>query len=189
MTNIEQFILSHSETMTMTDAQIAEAINALGPLLRAPAKIADLQAAAYTSDAMVAINLAADNPDTPAQLRAACRAVLGLFGAKFETINLDSPATQTMLAIFSKAGVLTAEQVAALQAAGDVQEPSFAQRHGLGTVNAEQVAEARKRIDAQAAETARLEAWRNLRLDLLAWLQAQQESGSAAPSLAQMIGG
>jgi hypothetical protein len=177
----------------MTDAEIVTAINATSTDRRR-VSIAALQARAMEVSAYVALRTAVLTPETPAQLRALAQSVLDLVSSRFEDIDLDNQASRQMFGALQQAGVISAQQAAAIDALATVEVPSRAGALSLGTVTADDIQAARDWYAAQVAEGGRLVAFGLLRERLvvgynvaLIWLQAQQDAGHAAPEWATLI--
>lgn len=127
----------------LTDQQAADALNTQNFAIRQRVLIADLQAEALRNGAYIAIDTAATATDTPAQLRAVCRAVLALVNARFESINLDDPSAQQMFGVLVQAGVLSPQQAAEIDILATVMVISRAQQLGIGTVTVADVEHSR----------------------------------------------
>lgn len=132
----------------MTDAEIVAALNAAGAG-RQRVLIASLQAAALESGVYTALRTAVADSRTPAEVKALCQTVLDLANARFDTVDLDNPASVQMFGALQQVGVITAQQAAAIDALADVVIASWA-RANLGVdVTAQDIATARLWVDHQ----------------------------------------
>lgn len=173
----------------MSDGEIAAALNAVSASTRRAVPLAALLATAALNGSYAAVKAAAESEAAPAQVRGVCASVLVLLSGVFQEVNLDDPRVQGALGALTQAGVLSAAQMAEIDALADAPGRSRAQELGLGVVSEADVAAARDWQAAQEAEAARLALFAALRerlvsgyLAALAQLQARQGSGAAAPA-------
>lgn len=173
----------------MSDDDVADALNALTAPTRRRVPIADLQARAMETGVYTALRVVVGNAQAPAELRAMAQTVLDLANARFADIDLDNSASRQMFGALQRAGVISQQQAAQIDALATVPGRSRAQEIGLGVVVEVDIAAARDWQAAQEAEAARLALFAALRerlvsgyLAALAQLQARQESGAAAPA-------
>jgi len=114
-----------------------------------------------------------------------CASVLVLMSGVFTEINLDDPRVQASLSALAQAGVLTAAQMAEIDALADV--PGVARWQALGlaaAVTVEDVQAAWDWIAAQEAEATRRAACPSLSRWIMAWstLWTQRESSNYVDS-------
>lgn len=178
----------------MTDAEIVDALNAVSASTRRAVPLAALLATAALNGSYAAVKAAAENEAAPAAVRGVCASVLVLMSGVFTEINLDDPRVQASLGALAQAGVLSAAQMAEIDALADVPGRSRAQEIGLGTVTVEDILDARDWLAAQEAEATRQAAYALLRERLinsprsaLARLQMMQYDGTPAPAWAEVL--
>lgn len=138
--------LQQPQYAEMTDQQAADALNA-ATHARRRVSIADLQARAMETGVYTALRVAVASDRTPADLRAVCQTVLDLASARFADVDLDSPASVQMFGTLAQAGIVTAQQAAAIDALADVALPSWAQAHLGVDVTEANIAAARLWVD------------------------------------------
>jgi len=178
----------------MSDAEIVDALNAVSASTRRAVPLAALLATAALNGSYAAVKAAAENEAAPAAVRGVCASVLVLMSGVFTEINLDDPRVQASLGALAQAGVLSAAQMAEIDALADVPGRSRAQEIGLGTVTVEDILDARDWLAAQEAEATRQAAYALLRERLinsprsaLARLQMMQYDGTPAPAWAEVL--
>ena len=178
----------------MSDAEIVDALNAVSASTRRAVPLAALLATAALNGSYAAVKAAAENEAAPAAVRGVCASVLVLMSGVFTEINLDDPRVQASLGALAQAGVLSAAQMAEIDALADVPGRSRAQEIGLGTVTVEDILDARDWLAAQEAEATRQAAYARLRERLinsprsaLARLQMMQYDGTPAPAWAEVL--
>lgn len=184
----------------MTDAEAADALNAVNVLAYQPVTVAALASAAYGMGLVVRLRAAIRNTQTPVELVAVCESLLDLLSAPFPTVDFfgidgtPDPASGAMLETLVEAGLLSEAEAGALTELAIVRA-SRAGQLGLGHVTADDIVIARGWYAAQEAEAARLAAFAALRERLvdgyhgaLAWLAVLQDGGQAAPEWAEVVG-
>lgn len=134
--------ISQPQYAGMTDAEIVAALNAQ-TAVRRRVPISDLQARAMESGVYTALRVAVATPGTPEQLRAVCQTVLDLANARFTDVDLDNAASQQMFGALRQAGVITADQAAAIDALATTGYTSRARALGLGAVTVEDIERSR----------------------------------------------
>ena len=127
----------------LSDTEIAAALNAVTIPVRQRVGIADLQARAMETGVYTALRMAVASSQTPDDLRAVCQTVLDLAGARFEDVDLDNAASVQMFGALQTAGIITAQQAAAIDALADA-VTSRAVQLGLGYVSPGDVQQARE---------------------------------------------
>ena len=178
----------------MSDAEIVDALNAVSASTRRAVPLAALLATAALNGSYAAVKAAAENEAAPAAVRGVCASVLVLMSGVVTEINLGDPRVQASLGALAQAGVLSAAQMAEIDALADVPGRSRAQEIGLGTVTVEDILDARDWLAAQEAEATRQAAYARLRERLinsprsaLARLQMMQYDGTPAPAWAEVL--
>lgn len=136
----------------MTDAEIATALNATSTT-RQRVTIERLQATAMEVSVYVTLRTAIATPTTPPQVLALCQSVLDLVNARFDDIDLDNPAAQSMFGALRQAGIINQQQAAAIDALANVVVPGRASVLGLGTVAEADIAIARTWMEIDALRT------------------------------------
>lgn len=167
----------------LSDAEIAAALNTVGPPSRQRVTIERLQAVSMESGIYTALRVAVGSAETPPQLRALCQTVLDLANARFADVDLDNPASQQMFGTLRQAGVITAQQAALIDALATVPGHSRADELGLGVV---------VEVDVQVARE--WHGYDNLEQRLtagsaiaLGWLRQQRDAGEVAPEWAAVL--
>lgn len=117
----------------MTDAEIVAALNAV-TRTRQRVTVEALQGLAYRVGASRALRVVILTPETPPELRALCEEVLSLVSSRLSEVDLDDATAHQMFAALGQYRVLSAEQLAAIDALADVTLPSRAAALGLGVV-------------------------------------------------------
>ncbi len=118
----------------MTDAEIAEALNAPGASTRRRVGISELQARAMESGVYTALRVVVGNAQAPAELRAVAQTVLDLANARFADVDMDNASAVHMFGALQQAGVITAQQAAQIDALATLPGVSRAEELGLGVV-------------------------------------------------------
>lgn len=169
--------LQHALYAGLTDAEIVAALNALPAPTRRRVPLAELQARAMEAGVYTALRVVVGNAAAPAELRAVAQTVLDLANARFSDVDLDNPASVQMFGVLQQAGVITAQQAAAIDALATVPGVSRAQELGLGVVVERDIAAAR---DWQAYDVLlqRLQAGAAI---AAGWLHQQRDVGAAVP--------
>jgi hypothetical protein len=186
--------LQLSQYAGMSDAEIVAALNDPGPSTRQRVSIERLQATAMEISVYVALRTAIATPTTPPQVLALCQSALDLVNARFYDIDLDNPAAQSMFGTLQQAGIINAQQAAAIDVLATVPGTSRAQALGLGSVDEQDIGAAREWQAQQDAERERAAAYAVLRQRLVTgqsaafgWLQSQYDSGVAAPEWSDVL--
>lgn len=186
--------ISQAQYGGMSDAEIAAALNTPGASTRRRVTIAELQARAMETGVYTALRSVVGNADAPAELRAVAQTVLDLVNARFDDVDLGNSASVQMFGLLHRAGVITVQQAAAIDALATVPGVSRVMMLGLGAVAEADIGAARDWQAAQEAQAVRLAEFAALRERLvggyhgaLAWLQGQQDGGQAAPSWDDMV--
>ena len=161
----------------MTDAEIADALNALPPPTRGSVAISAVMARAYELGVYPRMVAAQWDDRLPAELRAVIVSLLDLKSARFDTINFDDAVVVAMFGTLQQAGLLSAEEAAAFDSLANVPVPSRAQALGLGTVTADNVHLARAWYEYDAL-IQRLQAGAAI---AAGWLHQQRDAGAAVP--------
>jgi hypothetical protein len=133
----------------MTDAEITAALNA-ETVTRQRVTIERLQATAMEVSVYVSLRTAIATPTTPPQVLALCQSALDLVNARFNDIDLDNPAAQSMFGALRQANIINAQQAAAIDALANVSVPSRATVLGLGVVSETDIATARTWMEIDA---------------------------------------
>ena len=136
---------------TMTDAEIAAALSAATIRIRQRVTVKRLQATAMEISVYVALRTAIATPETPPALLALCQSALDLVNARFDDIDLDNPAAQTMFSALRIYGIITPAQAATIDALATERIISRAEQIGIGaTVTVEDIERSRivPQIDA-----------------------------------------
>lgn len=133
----------------MSDAEIVTALNA-ETTARRRVPISELQARAMETGVYTALRAAVASTQVPDDLRAVCQTVLDLAQARFADVDLDNAASVQMFGAIQQAGIMTAQQAAAIDALADAGTTSRALELGLGAVTVDDLALARRlpEIDA-----------------------------------------
>jgi len=178
----------------MSDGEIAAALNAVSASTRRAVPLASLLATAALNGAYAAVKATAESTDTPAQVRGVCASVLVLLSGVFQEVNLDDPRVQGALGALTQAGVLSAAQMAEIDALADAPGRSRAQELGLEPVTEQDILDARAWLAAQAAEAARLAAYDAIQERLinmprmaLARLRVMRHDGTPAPAWDEVL--
>lgn len=169
--------LQQPQYVGMSDAEIVALLNDPGPSTRQRVSIERLQATAMEISVYVALRTAIATPTTPPQVLAICQSALDLVNARFSDIDLDNPAAQNMFGALRQAGVINAQQAAAIDALATVAGVSRANALGLVAVTEEDVAAARNWHEYDGLEQ-RLTAGSAI---ALGWLRQQRDAGAAVP--------
>ena len=178
----------------MSDGEIAAALNAVSAATRRAVSLSALLAAAALNGSYAAVKAAAESEAAPAQVRGVCASVLVLLSGVFQEINLDDARVQASLGTLAQAGVLSAAQMAEIDALANVPGRSRAQELGLEPVTEQDILDARDWLAAQAAEAARLMAYDVIQERLingprmaLARLQVMRHDGTPAPEWDEVL--
>lgn len=177
----------------MSDGEIVAALNA-SSMARRRVAIGDLQARAMETGVYTALRVASGDPAAPADLRTGPAPGRAWSAPRLADVDLDNAASVQMFGVLVRAGVISPQQAEAIDALATVQLSSWAQQHLGVDVTEDDIAVARDWQAAQVAEAERLAAYAALRERLvngyhggLAWLQAQQDGGQAAPEWAAVV--
>ena len=141
--------LRKPEYASLDDQQAADAINAKTVTYRRPADSGVVKATAIRVGYWADIDIGCDSTD--AATRRLCRNVRGWLedcAGKLPTLDVDNPATATMLDALVNKGLITAENKAELLTLGDATQ-SWAESVGIGVVGIGAVRNARKVIAAE----------------------------------------
>lgn len=134
----------------MSDAEIMDALNTPGASTRRAVPLAALLATAALNGSYAAVKATEANDNAPAAVRGVCASVLVLLSGVFQEINLDDPRVQASLGALAQAGVLSAAQMAEIDALAVVPGRSRAQELGLGDVVEADIQAARDWLAIQA---------------------------------------
>lgn len=118
---------------TMTDAEIAASLSAATIRIRQRVTVERLQATAMEISVYVALRTAIATPETPPALLALCQSALDLVNARFDDIDLDNPAAQTMFSALRVWGIST-QQAAAIDSLATARVVSRAEQIDFGAV-------------------------------------------------------
>jgi len=187
--------LSTVEYAGLDDKEAAARLNALPPAVGRMVPVVELLNGAYQTGMYARLLAAqrdeAQKPDVYGELTA----LLKLVDGPIREIDLNSAAAQRMMATLIGAGLVMPEEAQLVAALSAVQPPSRAEALGLGAVTANDVAGARALLATRAAEEARALAYVELRERLttgygaaLAWLNADEAGGKAAPEWPDVVG-
>lgn len=115
----------------LTDAEAADLLNQ--PLIssRRRVPISALHETAYGNGVLAQLNVAMANPETPGELRIVCKLVIDLVNARFNDVDLDSPAATQMFGTLVQYGIISEAQADSLDDLANV-STSRAQFLGLG---------------------------------------------------------
>jgi hypothetical protein len=141
--------LRKPEYAALDDQQAADAVNAKTVTYRRPASSADVKAAAIRAGYWADIDIGCDSTD--ASTRRLCRNVRGWLedcAGKLPTLDVDNPATATMLDALVDKGLITGDNKAELLALGEATQ-SWAESVGIGVVGIGAVRNARKIIASE----------------------------------------
>ena len=143
--------LRKPEYSALDDQQAADAVNAKTVTYRRPADSGVVKATAIRAGYWADIDIGCDSTD--AATRRLCRNVRGWLedcAGKLPTLDLDNPATATMLDALVDKGLITTSNKAELMGLGDATQP-WAESVGVGTVGIGAVRNARKVIAAEVS--------------------------------------
>lgn len=179
----------------MSDDEIVDALNAVSASTRRAVSLSALLATAALNGSYAAVKAAAESEASPAQVRGVCASVLVLLSGVFQEINLDDARVQASLSALAQAGVLSAAQMAEIDALADV--PGVARWQALGlaaAVTVEDIQAAWDWIAAQEAEATRSNLYDRLQERLinsprsaLARLQIMRHDGTPAPAWSEVL--
>lgn len=141
--------LEQPQYAQLSDQQAADLLNGVTIPTRQRVTIERLQATAMEQSVYMALRTAIATPTTPPNVVALCQTVLDLVEARFADIDLDNPRSQMMFGALQQAGIMSAEQAAAIDALADGLTSRAAQL-GLETVGDGHVRSAREIINGTA---------------------------------------
>lgn len=141
--------LEQPQYAQLSDQQAADLLNGVTIPTRQRVTIERLQATAMEQSVYMALRTAIATPTTPPNVVALCQTVLDLVEARFADIDLDNPRSQMMFGALQQAGIMSAEQAAAIDALADGLTSRAAQL-GLETVGDGHVRSAREMINGTA---------------------------------------
>ena len=186
--------LQQPQYAEMTDSEIAAALNTPSASTRRRVPISELQAQAMESGVYTALRVVVGNAQAPAELRAVAQTVLDLANARFADVDMDNASAVQMFGALRQAGVITAQQAAAIDALATVPGRSRAQELGLEPVTEQDILAARDWLAAQADEAARLAAYDVIQERLingphgaLARLRVMRHDGTPAPEWDEVL--